>query len=348
MEACMTPLRIAIVGAGVIGRTHIAAALAESACRLVGIAEADAAARAAAPVGDVPRFTDLAPLLDAAGAEAVILATPNALHVPQALACIARGLPVLVEKPVADSVADAATLAETAARAGVPVLVGHHRRHNPIIARARELIAGGRLGRVLTATVLCNLCKPDTYFDVAWRRQKGGGPVLINLIHEIDLLRHLLGEITSVQALTAHHGRSLEVEDTAAVLLRFAGGTLATVTLSDATPAPWSWDLAAGENPAFRGAPAPSHMFAGTGASLSLPDLTLWHYPGARGWHAELAPQPMAPTHGDPYAAQLRHFVAVARGTAAPLVSAADATRTLAATLAVHRAAAGGATICPG
>lgn len=343
----MTPLRIAIAGAGVIGRTHIAAALAEPGCRLVGIADADAAAREAAPAGDVPRFADLAPLLDAARPEAVILATPNALHVPQALACLARGLPVLVEKPVADTVADAAALAAAAARAGVPVLVGHHRRHNPIIARARELVAGGRLGRVLTATVLCNLRKPDAYFDVAWRRQKGGGPVLINLIHEIDLLRHLLGEIDGVQALTAHHGRSLPVEDTAAVLLRFAGGTLATVTLSDATPAPWSWDLAAGENPAFRGAPASSHMFAGTAASLSLPDLTLWSYDGAGGWHSPLVRQSAAVPTGDPYAAQLRHFIAVARGKAAPLVSADDAARTLAATIAVHQAAAGGATICP-
>ncbi len=343
----MAPLRIAIAGAGVIGRTHIRAALAEPACRLVGIADPDRASLAAAPSAEVPRFADLPAMLDATRPEAVILATPNVLHVPMALACIARSLPVLVEKPIADTVADAAALTDTAARAGVPVLVGHHRRHNPIIARAREIIAGGRLGRVLTATVLCNLLKPDVYFDVVWRRQAGGGPVLINLIHEIDLLRHLLGEIAEVQALTANLARGLAVEDSAAVLLRFAAGTLAAITLTDAAAAPWSWDLAAGENPAFRGAPAVSHMFAGTDASLSLPDLTLWQYPGARGWHAELAQETVAPAPADPYAAQLRHFIAVARGAAAPLVSAADATRTLATTLAVHRAAQDGVRACP-
>ena len=73
--------------------------------------------------------------------DGVIVATPNALHVPVGLACAARKLPMLIEKPIAETVDGARTLVEAAGRAGVPLLVGHHRRYNPIIARARALSA---------------------------------------------------------------------------------------------------------------------------------------------------------------------------------------------------------------
>ena len=138
-------------------------------------------------------------------------------------------------------------LAEAVARTGIPVLVGHHRRHNPINQRARALIAQGQLGRIVSATALATFLKPDPYFEVAWRRQAGGGPILINLIHDIDMLRFLLGEVTEVQAMDSHAVRGFEVEDTAAAVLRFASGALATVIVSDATTSPWCWDMCAGE-----------------------------------------------------------------------------------------------------
>ena len=82
---------------------------------------------------------------------------------------------------------------------------------------------------------------------MAWRRSRGGGPILINLIHEIDLIRFVCGEIASVQAFTSNAVRGFEVEDTAAVLLRLTNGALATDSLSDTAVAPWTWDLASGE-----------------------------------------------------------------------------------------------------
>src|SRR5690606_33612082 len=179
-------------------------------------------------------------------------------------------------------------LVEAQAASGVPVLVGHHRRHNPIVQRARALVQEGRLGRLVAVHAQATFLKPDAYFDVAWRREPGGGPVLINLIHDIDLLRFLAGEVEDVISATSSAVRGFAVEDTAAAVLRFAGGALGTVLASDAAVSPWCWDFCAGEQPQYPRQAVQSHYLSGTEGSLSLPDLALWRYAGERSWHAEM------------------------------------------------------------
>jgi predicted dehydrogenase len=135
------------------------------------------------------------------------------------------------------------------------------------------------------------------------------------------------------------------VEDTAVVLLRLENGALVTISLSDTVAAPWSWDLASGENPAVFPQPLPpvnTHYISGTEGSLTLPGLELWRYDGKRGWQAPLSHEVIEVARGDPYAEQLRHLARVVRGKEEPLVSAADGTRTLRATLAVQEAARSG------
>src|SRR5690606_8291933 len=100
---------------------------------------------------------------------------------------------------------------------GVPVLVGHHRRHNPLLRRAHEIVGSGQLGRVATVAALVNFLKPDPYFEVTWRTQPGGGPININAIHAIDDLRFLCGEIVELKSLTSNALRGFAVEDSAAV-----------------------------------------------------------------------------------------------------------------------------------
>ena len=179
----------------------------------------------------------------------------------------------------------------------------------------------------------------------AWRRQAGGGPILINLIHDIDMLRYLLGEVTEVQAMDSHAVRGFEVEDTAAAVLRFASGALATVIVSDAATSPWCWDMCAGEQGQYPRQDVASHQIMGTHGSLSLPDLGLWQYRGERSWHAELSHEETRVHVADPYTRQLEHFAAVIAGQAEPLCNALDGLRTLQATLAVHDAAVGGRAI---
>lgn len=345
----MKPVAVALVGAGVIGKAHAAllAALPPEEGRLVAIADPGPGAAGLAESLRVPRFDGIEAMLDEARPDAAIIATPNHLHVPHARACIARGVPVLVEKPLAEDLPGALAIADEAERAGVPLLVGHFRRHNPVVRRARELVREGRLGRLVSVSADSMVLKPDGYFDTAWRREPGGGPVLINLVHDIDALRFLCGEIETVQAMTAGAARGFPVEDTAAVLLRFEGGALATLCLSDAVPSPWCWDQTAGENPNFVRHPGNAYRICGTEASLELPGLALWRYPGERGWHKAMVREALDVAPRDPLEAQLRHFLRVARREEAPLVSAVDGARTLAATLAVHRSAATGSPVRP-
>ena len=338
----MQPVRLLLIGAGVIGRTHIDRIGRDPHLALAGIAEPSAAGKALAEQLGVPWAASHLELLERTQAQGAIVATPNASHVGMAIDCLERGVAALVEKPVADTVAEALALVQAQQRTGVPVLVGHHRRHNPINSRARSIMQDGRLGRVVTANVMCTVLKPDAYFDAAWRRQPGGGPVLINLIHEIDMLRFLCGEITEVQALSSNAVRGFAVEDTAAAVLRFASGALGTVVLSDAAASPWCWDFCAAEQDQYPRQDVQSHFIAGTHGSLSLPDLALWNYRGERSWHAEMTLEKTFVHKADAYSRQLQHFAAVIEGREAPLCSAVDGLRTLQATLAVAEAARSG------
>lgn len=336
---------VAVMGAGAIGRMHIERILAHAEVSLAGIADPSPAARDLAESLDVPWFADPLVLAAQTAAEAVVVATPNSTHTSIGIACIERGLPVLVEKPVADTLAEANRLCEAAEAAGVPLMVGHQRRHNPIIRQARHLLEQGLLGRPVTATAMATWLKPDSYFDIPWRRQAGGGPVLINLIHDVDLLRFLLGEVVSVQAQTSSAVRGFEVEDTAAAVLRFACGALASLTVSDAVVAPWNWDLAAGEASHYAKQDVDAIFITGTEASLTLPRLQVARYRGSRGWHEPLTLE-RTPVHAaDPYVEQLRHLRAVVEGRETPVCSGRDGLRTLQTTLAVHEAARRGTTV---
>jgi predicted dehydrogenase len=323
-------VRIAVIGAGQFGRRHIDTIRRDPRCELAGVADP-------AYTGD-KAFSDYRRMLDEAKPDGVIIATPNALHVPIGLECVRRNVPVLVEKPIADTVSASRALVSAAEEARVPLLVGHHRRHNPLLEKARELVQGGALGRLTAVTVLWLLQKPDDYYDVAWRREAGGGPLLINCIHDIDDLRFICGEIEEVRALVSSSAREFPVEDTAAVALRFTNGALGTVTVCDAAAAPWAWELTSGEYGYYPRERENCYFFAGTEGSLGFPRMELWKYAGKRGWYAPLSRESIEVSPGDSQARQLAHFRRVIRGEEAPRCSGDDALRTLAVIEAVKAA----------
>jgi predicted dehydrogenase len=212
-----------------------------------------------------------------------------------------------------------------------------------LIQRARDIVASGHLGRITAVSGLCLFLKPSGYFDGpgSWRREPGGGVVLINLIHVIDDLRNICGDIVAIQAAESNATRGFAVEDTAAMVLHFANGALGTLAISDAANAPWSWELTAGENKAYPQTDTFCYLVAGTQGSLTIPRLDLWHHEGDGWWTPMVAERTVVPEQ-DPLTLQMRHFCAVIRGEAKPLLDGWGGTRTLEATLAVKKAAVTG------
>jgi predicted dehydrogenase len=342
------PLRIAVVGAGAIGRQHIERVLKNPNCRLTAIVDpAPNAAEIAAKAG-VKLVGLLTDVLGRERPDGVIVATPNRLHVEQGLACVAAGVAALIEKPLADTIESGERLCQAAERANVKLLTGHHRQHNPIMAKAAEIVRSGRLGRLVAVVGTTMFCKPDHYFEAGpWRRQPGGGPLLINMVHEVGNLRSLCGEIVAVQAFASSATRNFLVEDTVAVSLRFANGVLGTFMLSDTAAAPRSWEQTTGEDPAFSSYPDEDcYMVAGTLGSLAFPTMRLRFYddPARRSWSNPFECEMIAVERGDPLTRQLENFCAVIRGTGEPVVSARDGLQNLRVLEAIQRAARSGQT----
>ena len=345
----MSKLRIAVAGAGYIGLAHVGVVRASAGCELSAIVDPSPAAKAHAEAAGVPLYPSLAELFAKHKPDGVVLATPNPLHLPQTLECIAARMPILLEKPIAATVAEALQLVDAADRAEARILIGHHRAHSPIMAKARDVIASGVLGRLVAVTGSAMFFKPDHYYaDAPWRREPGAGPILLNMIHEVHNLRMLCGEIVAVQAFTSHATRGFAVEDTVAINLRFASGALGSFMLSDTAACARSWEQTSQENKAY-----PSYddedcyVIAGTNGSLSVPTMRLKTYPRPedRSWWKPFEVGVIGLVRDDPLKRQIEHFGAVIRGEAEPLVSARDGLANLRVTEAIATAAKAGSSI---
>ena len=335
----MRQIRLAVMGAGLIGREHAKLVTQSIAAELVAIADPSDDAQEVSDAYGVPRFPDYDAMLAKVKPDAVVIALPNKLHAAAAIAAMRRGVPALVEKPIAADLSSAAEIARISAETEVPILVGYQRRHSPDIQGAKACIEEGRLGDIVAISGMWFVKKNDDYFDVSWRRLTGGGPIMINLTHDIDCFRYLLGEIESIHAVMSRRVRNFEVEDSGAVLMSFASGALGTMTLSDSVPSPWVWDTASGQALYFPHTPANCYYIGGTRASLALPAMELWSHDDGGDWRDPLTRRTLNVEHASAYHNQLAHFVEVIRGNADPVCDAADGLRTLAATLTTQMAA---------
>jgi len=348
----MSRLRIAVAGAGAIGRRHIELLSESPECALCAIVDPAPGAAAIARKADVPLVATLADLFARLRPDGVIIATPNRLHVENALDCIAAGVAVLVEKPVAHTVAEGLRLCAAAESAQARILVGHHRAHSPLMETAREIIAQGTLGTLVAVQGSAIFYKPDDYYDEApWRRQPGGGPILINMIHEVGSLRSLCGEICAVQAFASSAIRGFPVEDTVAIGLRFLNGALGSFLVSDTAASARSWEQTSQENSAYATYPDEDcYVVVGTRGSLAVPTMRLKIYdlPEDRSWWKPYRTAVAPVERRDPLERQLAHFCAVIRGDAAPLVTARDGLMNLRVTESIAEAARTGKIITIG
>ncbi|HAS6340978.1 TPA: gfo/Idh/MocA family oxidoreductase [Vibrio vulnificus] len=257
--------------------------------------------------------------------DAVIISSPNEFHYEHALKCIDHSLPILVEKPLTDTLERAASLIKYAEDKGVPVLVGHHRTYSSFMPIAKEIIGSDKFGKLVSVQGSAQFFKPGHYFvEGEWRTKKGGGPILINLIHEIGIMRELCGEIIKVFAFASNTTREFEVEDTVAINFEFDEGCIGTFILSDCAASTKSWEMTSGENPAYPHYPKEAcYHFAGTNGSLDFPSMDLTYYREVEhaSWWKPFTHENVPVEAQDPLRCQLDHFVDVIQGLASPLVS---------------------------
>jgi predicted dehydrogenase len=195
----------------------------------------------------VPWFTDRAELLATARPEVVHICTPHNEHVAVAIDCLDAGVAVLLEKPVANTVAEAERLIDATRRhPDVKVGVCLQNRYNTAVRAARNLLESGDLGAVRGASATLLWHRPPEYYQARpWRGRKrdSGGGVLINqAVHTLDLLEWLLGDVVEVRGHTGRYALDgvVDVEDTASVLLDHPGGARSVVfaTVANVTDSP--------------------------------------------------------------------------------------------------------------
>ena len=336
----MTKLRLGLVGAGVIGARHIGAIAQCEGIELAAIADPMPAAQAMAEAQGVPLFTDTAAMLAAAQCDGVIVSTPTEHHLSPTLTALSAGVHVLVEKPICATVEEAAEIIARVSETGRHVLVAHQRRYYPQVEKAREIVRSGALGQLVAVSGQWTLRKHETYYDPEWRKRWQAGPIVTNLIHDMDAIRYICGEVESISAEVGNPVFGYEKEDVAALTIKFESGALGSFILSDQATSPWTWEMALGENISIPPTGQNAMRFMGRDGSLEFPNLVVWkHAAQPHDWTQPLVREAIELTAEDAYRVQMLHFAAVIRGEAEPRINAEDAARSLAATVAVMESA---------
>jgi predicted dehydrogenase len=232
---------VGILGGGNISGTHARAAAALPDVEVAAVCGTnDARVRALAADFGAAAYTDLEAFLAHEPLDIVAIGSPSGLHGDQVEAAVARGLHVLVEKPLEISTRRIDRLIEAASRAGVTLGVFFQDRANPDFVELEADLARGALGRITLADARVKWYRPPEYYSQSrWRgtwRLDGGGAVMNQAIHTVDLLLWLVGDVRRVYAKTATAFHAIEVEDTAVAVLEFASGAVATF---EATTAAW-------------------------------------------------------------------------------------------------------------
>jgi predicted dehydrogenase len=230
-------LGFAIVGCGMIARFH-ARALAEvpGACLLALVSRRPENARALAESLGIhcPAYTELAPVLARDDVDVVIVTTPSGAHLEPAVAAAQAGKHVVVEKPLEITLERCDRIIEACDRHHVKLCTIFPSRFGDANQALKAAVAAGRFGRLTLGETTCKWWRPQSYYDEGgWKGTRaldGGGALMNQAIHNVDLLSWMMGPVTHIMGFTATlaHER-IEVEDTAVACLRFANGALGII-----------------------------------------------------------------------------------------------------------------------
>lgn len=231
----LSPVRFGVIGVGIIGRQHVARLLSEdSPATLVALADANAdAAQAVAGENGVEAAASVEELLAREDIDAVVIAVPSGLHADVTIEALDAGKHVFLEKPIEVTVAAADRIREAEQRSGKILSIASQRRFAAENQYLKKIVSEGKLGRITSATVEVPLWRTQEYYDSgAWRgtwKLDGGGALMNQGVHLVDLTLWLLGDVEELFAFTGllAHER-IEVEDTVTATARMTSGAQLT------------------------------------------------------------------------------------------------------------------------
>ncbi len=231
-------VRFGLIGCGRISPRHIQSLAQIPSGSLVAVADviASRAERAAGETGAEP-YTDYRRLLDRRDIDVVTICTPSGMHAAMAIEALQAGKHVLVEKPMALTLADADAMIAAAGQTGRKLGVVLQNRYNPPMQDLRRAVDEGRLGRLLLGNATVRWYRPQEYYEDGWHGTLAmdGGALMNQSIHHIDALQWMMGNPVSVFAYTATLAHRMEAEDTGVAAIRFEGGALGVVEGSTIT-----------------------------------------------------------------------------------------------------------------
>ncbi|MFD2329552.1 Gfo/Idh/MocA family protein [Cohnella sp. GCM10020058] len=237
MEKRIEPVRFGIVGCGIIAEIHAKCLLEIEEARLTAVYDwsAQKASDFAKQYGGDVCGT-LEELLARGDVDAVCICTPSGLHAEQAIAAARAGKHVMVEKPMAIKLADIEAMLRACEEAGVRLATVFPRRMSPQAQYARQIIREGKLGRLSLCSAYVKIYRDQAYYDSAgWRgtwEMDGGGAMMNQGIHTVDLLQWLVGPVASLNGKARAVLRDIQVEDTAAAVLNYESGALGVLEIT--------------------------------------------------------------------------------------------------------------------
>lgn len=338
----LEPVSIVVVGAGLIGPRHAQHIKEHKNARLFGIVDPSAIGRKVAEDYNTDYFDSISAMINHCDNQGIayphgaVVATPNATHIRVAAELASHGIHLLVEKPLSSRAEESEALKRYCAEKNVHLLVGHHRRFNPFIIETKKHLQ--TLGTIVALQGTWTLCKPDDYFLASpWRtsNESGGGTLLINLVHDIDILQYLFGPVERVYAevLQKQRDHYPEADEGAALTLRFVSGVCGTFVCCDSVISPFNFESGTGENPniPFHEQLEGFYRVYGTNGTLSVPDMHLYHQQHTleKTWNQpvireRVSPHPEVLRSKHPFDLQLDHFLNVINGSELPLCTAED------------------------
>jgi predicted dehydrogenase len=347
----MATVRTAVIGCGKVGQIHAAALASLPESRFVAVCD-NSAERAAvfAARFAVAAFTDVSALLREAKPEAVLICTPHPLHAAPAIEAAEAGVHVLIEKPLAATLADCDAMLAAARRGGVRLGVVSQRRFYEPVRRLKDALDAGKIGRPILGVFEMFSWRDRAYYESdPWRGRwdsEGGGVLVNQAPHAFDLLQWFMGDIDEISGTWANLNHPyIEVEDTALAMVRFKNGALGSVVASlSQKPGLWARIHVHGSSGASVGVETDrgSTFVAGVSEIAEPPLNDLWTVPGEEHQLAEFQAldrarfgQINATTYY--HALQIQEFLQAVLEDRPPLVTGEDGRTVVAMFTAIYR-----------